>query len=237
MAITEVGTRSVATVTAAEGAQATNNVSHTTTSDTDLLLAFVGVEGNEVVTATTGCQYDAVNMTLIRDTGLTGSNSDIRVYVYGMISPGANTANARTAFDGGGASPAISIWVNINGVNTDSVAAATNYISEDVNTDAGTSSVLSSGGSSGNGLMAWGVAQHENNSPSSIDSGFSEILDSQTAATSEDVAYLLSSHFAGAPSGATITWPNSNEQSAVLIELVAASANTGSNLRQRIYAA
>jgi len=220
MAITEVGTRTIATVAAATPGS-TNNQTHTTTSNTDLLLALVSMEGNEQVTLSLNeVQFNSVDLTQIHDTGATGSNGDVRIYIYGIVSPGAATATAKTSIQGNG-SPLATVWLNINGVVTTSVAAATNYISEDVNTTASSTSVLTSGGSAGNGLLAYGVAQGNDMNPSSFDSGFTEVIEGVTAATTSDFAYNVASHFSGAPSGTTITWNTSDENTAVLIELVA----------------
>ena len=217
MAITEVGTRSIADISVADGAQTVNNVTHTTTANTDLLLAFIGMEGNEGLVAS-GCQFGGVDLTEIHDTGSTGSNGDIRIYVYGIVSPGESSSTARTSIQGSG-TPLISVWVNINGTATSSVAAATNFISESNNTTPASTNVLSSGGSSPNGLMAWGVAQNSNMANSAFDSGFTELLEGETDVSADDISYNLASHFAGAPSGTTITWASSNECAAVLIEL------------------
>jgi len=221
MAITEVGTRSVAISPDFEGTVFTNNTSHTTTSDTDLLLAFIGFEGNEAINPTTGCQYDGVDLTQIGDSGSTGDNSDIRIYTYGMVSPGANTANGRTAYQYSGA-PAVSVWMNFSGTDTASVAAATNYIDDVVNTTITSTSVLSSGGTSGNSLMVFGMAQTSFMAGASINASFTEILDGQTGSGTSECAYYLASLFGGAPAGPTITWGSTNENSAVLIELVEA---------------
>lgn len=220
MAISEVGTRSVAIVTAADGAQFTNNISHTSTSDTDILVAFLGMEGAEAITS---CDYDDVAMTLIHDTGTTGSNSDVRIYVYGMVSPGAKTANGKTRYSGGGANPGVSVWVNFKNTNTDSVAAATSAVSDDINTIAGTTGTLASGGAAGNALIAFGVGQGNDMAPSSLTGGFTEMLDAVTSATVTDFAYLLASNYDTAPTGSTITWSTSDQNGQVLIELIAAT--------------
>jgi hypothetical protein len=69
---------------------------HTTTATTDLLLVCVLIEGAEAVTGTP--TFDSNNLTLIRDTGDTSDNADVRIYIYGLISPGAVT-NGTVAVD------------------------------------------------------------------------------------------------------------------------------------------
>jgi len=223
MAIVEVGTRTVKSKSHDAGAGSVNNESHTTTNDTDLLLCLQAIEGNEDPHATDFCSFDGDDLTLIRDTGSTGDNGDIRLLAYGMVSPDAKTATGsmQTAFS---AFPMLAVWINIAGVLTSSVADATNFISEDVNTAVSPSSILTSGGSAGNGLIAWGVAQASSMSPSLFDSGFTEILDAVTSATSNDFAYNLARSWSGAPSGTTVDWTGTNENAAILIELVAATS-------------
>jgi len=224
VAITETGSRSVATKSHADGAGNFLATAHTTDGFTDILLCFEAMEGNENPQATEFCTFDGDDLTLIHDTGSTGSNTDVRILVYGMVSPGPKTANAQilTQFN---AFPLVAIWVNLNGTDITSVAAASNFISESVNTVAASTNVLSSGGAAGNGLMAFGVAKGNDMNPSSIDSGMVEIVEDVTDATTSDFAFNLSRNFTSAPIGPTITWNTLDECTAVLVELVAAATD------------
>jgi hypothetical protein len=222
MEIAEVGTRSIAIATDAAGTVPTNNTGHTVPVGTDFLLALIAFEGNEAINPTTGCQWLGVDLTEIDDTGSTGDNSDCRIYAYGMVSPTAGSGNARTAYQYSGA-PAVSVWMNFTGTATASVAAATNAISNVSNTSPASTSVLASGGTAGNTLIAFGAAQNSGLSPASINGSFSELLDTTTASGTAEFAYYLATYYAiSGAEGPTITWASSNENAAVLVELVAA---------------
>ena len=202
---------------------------HTTTADTDLLMHFVAIEGNEAPDSTPS-RFDISDtnqsLTLIADTGSTGSNTDVRLLAYGLVSPGAvTTADCRfdVAIE---AAQIASIWVNFAGVVTSSVAAATNFENEKVNTAASSTTVIPSGGSTGNPLICWAAANGNDMAPSSVDNSFTELLDNVTAATTADYAYSLSSLLTGGPSAVTVSWNVSDENSGLLIELIpAASTN------------
>jgi len=205
---------------------------HTTTAGTDLLLCLVGIEGSEnMQPGGAEVRFDISDtdqsLTLISETSVTGSSADVRTLVYGLVSPGAvTTANCRTDIEFS-ANQIASIWVNIGNANTASVAAATNEIDTTQNTTESVSTVLSSGGSTGNSLIAWGVAMGNDMNPSSVSDGFTEQVEGVTAATTSDFAYNLSTLLAGGPSGVTITWNTSDENSGNLIEIISSSTGIG----------
>lgn len=201
---------------------------HTTTADTDLLLHFVALEGNQGPD-TAPSRFDISGtdqaLTLISDSGSTGSNTDVRVLCYGLVSPGAVTgASCRTDVQFT-ANPIAAVWVNISGVVTTSVAAATNDAGTYQDTSGtGSTTVLSSGGSTGNGLIAWAAAQSNSMQPSSSDNGFTEQVEGVTAATTSDLSYNLCTLLSGAPSAVTITWNTTEENSGLLVELIPATS-------------
>lgn len=199
--------------------------SHTTTGDTDLLLVTFILEGGETISGTP--QFNSSDLTLIRDTGSTSNLADVRVYVYGMVSPGAVTANITATFTSN-VNPSVVICRNWADTETASVVAATNFISEDVNFDPSTTSVLTSGGSSGNTLYAVGGFQGANGAPVGWSSAaFSEITEGTTGpSTTSDFAYA-DAEYTTLPAGTTITWSSDDENTAVLIELVALSPPSG----------
>ena len=223
MAIVEVGTRRVEVSTDAAGSVPENNTGLTVPAGTDFLLSLIAFEGNENINPTTGCQWKGTDLTQIDDTGNTASNTDCRVYAYGMVSPPAGTFNARTAFTTS-AAPAVSVWMNFTGTPTSSVAAATNATSNVSNTDPTSTSVLGSGGTAGNTLIAFAVGQTHWLSPATINGSFVELLDTTTASTTADFSYYLAPYYAIAgATGATISWSGGgNENAATLIELVEA---------------
>ena len=194
---------------------------HTTTADTDLLLVCLLVEGAEAVTGTP--TFDSNNLTLIRDTGDTSSNSDVRIFVYGLISPGAVTNGTVSIDMTSNVNPSAVACINYTGTDTASVAAATNFINEDVNTSATSTGVHASGGSSGNTLFVVGCGQGEDMQPASVDNSFAEIWDEQTGTTANaDFGHIGAELTTGLPSAVTITYgaPTSDENTSVLIELV-----------------
>lgn len=222
MAVTEVGTRTLAKQEAATPISQLS-ISHTTTSSTDLLLCFTAIEGNETL-ENDEASFNSTAMTLIHDSGSTGSGSDVRVYVYGLISPdvGTYTAKVDPQFS---TSPMVALWLNYSGTETSNVAAATNHISNDVNTDPTGTTVLSTGGTSGNVLLAFAVAQGGTTGPSTVNNGFSEIYDNATDTESSDFSYALSTLTSGLPSAVTVSWTGSNENSGLLLELVVATSS------------
>lgn len=196
--------------------------SHTTTSDTDLLLVTFILEGAKGINPTP--QFDGADLTLIRDTGDTGSNNDVRVLIYGMVSPGAVTANVTATYANNNNPDAI-IVRNWTDTEISSVAAAANSISEDVNTSNSEFSVLSSGGVSGNTLYAVGGFQGEDGSEASwISEAFSVLANGTTGGSANaDFAYT-DGEYTTLPAGTTIDWNASDQNTGVLIELVAFGA-------------
>lgn len=198
---------------------------HATTSDTTLLLNFVAIEGAEEPNPTNPSRFDISGtdqaLTLISDSLNTGSNGDVRTLIYGLVNPGAvAVANCRFSVQFS-AFQIASVWVNVGGSVSTSVAAATNDIDQySDTTGTGNTTVLTSGGSTGNSLFGWGAAQSNATSPSSVSGSFVEMVDSVTAATSSDLSFNLSRLLSGAPSGLTITWNSNNENAGNLIEVI-----------------
>jgi len=236
MAVTVVGSVSEIVSPAATSVSFVDG-NHTTTADTDLLIACIAIEGNEALESNE-VSFDISGtpqvLTLISDTGSTGNNSNTRTLVYGLVSPGEiAAANCRTDVQFS-ANPIASIWINFSGTLTSSVAAATNEVSKDT-AGSGATSVLASGGSSGNALLAWGAAQSSASAPSSVDNSFVERADGVTAATGSDLAYHLSTLLTGLPSAATITWNQTSQNSANLIEIVDSGGAAGGVVQPAMY--
>lgn len=224
MSIQVVGT-TTETVSPESSSVSLLNGIHTTTSDTDLLLCLVAIKGNEALEAAPLFDIGGTDqsLTLISDIGGQGSNGAIRTMVYGLISPGAVTnANVRVDVEFS-ANAIVGVWMNIKGVVTTSVAAATNELETERPVPAASSLSFASAGSTGNGLLTWCAAYGNDMAPSSV-AGFTEQVDGVTAATTSDIAYNCSTLLSGAPSGATCTWNTIDESSGCYIELIPATS-------------
>ncbi len=211
MAISRVGTETITNSSANAG---DHSYSHTTTSDTDLLLLTVFLEGSEVITTTP--TFDGDDFTLIRDTGDTGNNADVRVFVYEFRSPAAKTATIFVDFTGN-VNPSASIAVNYSG------AGSAKFLSEDINTTASSTGVHASGGASTSALFVVGCGQGNDMQPASVDNSFVEVWDQQTGTSAAaDFGHIGAELLTGAPSGVTITYgsPTSDQNTSVLIELL-----------------
>ena len=189
--------------------------SHTTSSDTELLLVSFHTSAAEIISSVT---FDGIAMTSIHTTTASGSGQDGQTAVYGLILASAQknkTANVVLTFTNSAAVTVIAH--NWNGVDTDSLAAATNFISDDVNDSPTTTSVLSSGGSSGNILYANGG--HRQSAATASWGTFTEI-----AEYAGGLYKFVDADHTSLPAGDTITWSTSDENVGVLIEIVAAPA-------------
>lgn len=203
---------------------------HTTTSDTDLLIVCVAIEGNDNLEPSNPIRFDISGtntaLTLISDSGAATDGTDVRSYVYGLISPDTiDPANCRVDVQFS-TNQIASVWINLSGTNTGSVAAATNDLETVNNESAGSTTVFASAGSTGNGLLVWGAAHSNDMKPSDADNSFIEQVDNVTAATSSDFAYNLSTLLAGAPSAVTLTWNTTNENAGNLIEIIPATSTS-----------
>ena len=238
MAVISGATTAVLAASSADLNSFLSQTSHPSYSSTELILSLWGLEGNEEPAATSECRWAvgataSTVLTLIRDTGNTTSNTDVRLLVHGMVNPAVDPVGGTRVTWQFTAQPVCSIFVNVSGVNTASVAAATNFIDEAIIVDASTSATLSSGGSSGNDLLVFAVAQDVAMGPPTV-TGFTTVVQGATGATASDIYYYVGHLAAGAPGGASVDWASSNESTAVLIELVNAGGSTINVLRRRM---
>jgi hypothetical protein len=217
VAVTQVGTH---TTFNSSASTSQHSYSHTTTSDTSLLVLVVHIEGDETVTSLP--TFNSSDFTLIDAGTGTGSNQDMRTYIYGMLSPGAATASVVVNLSS--VNPSISACVNYAGTHvTGTIADATNVIDTVSNTGATSTAVFSSGGTSGNGLFCSVAAQGADTQPmASTSSVFSEIWDEETGggSSANDFGHGGYELLSGIPAGTTITFGASDENSGVLIELI-----------------
>ena len=224
---TRIGTETTQQISAAASGVGILNGLHTVPAGTSLLLCIIFLEGNEVLEAANPVTFEGADLTEITDTGLTGDNDDIRAYAFGMVSPGEVTDGDTVVNWLFSAQPVAVIWINYQDTKTGSVADAVNSISQDINTDLTNQSVLAGGGTVGNTLVAAGAFQGNDGNPSSNDGGFTEFVEYETAATTSDFAVNISELTAGVPAAVNINWSVSDENTAILIELVAETAGAG----------
>ena len=209
-----------------------HTTTHTTTADTDLLLIIVSIEGAETIeNATT---WDGVEPGVIEIQTEALSNNECEFYIYGVVSPGAKTADFVTDFLAN-VNPYFVALINYTDVDTTDLATAVNLIDDVVNlTNQDPEDVtLSSGGSSGNTLVACGsINRGLADDSSSMSDSFVKYIDRDTNEPSQptaggpsDIQTVVGELLTGLPSGVTITFGTGpDETSGVLIELVAAAA-------------
>ena len=151
------------------------------------------------------------------------STGDAGLRVYGIVNPTATTANVSVTVPNN--TQATYTAIGYAGVVTSSVEDASNVVDSTENTGATTSTVLDSGGASGNALVICASHQSLTASPATNDGGFTEIYDTTTGGDipTSDHSVYIAELLDGAPSGATISWGASDENIGALIELIAAS--------------
>ncbi len=197
--------------------------SHTVDTGTTLLLVEIGHNAGGFELSAVP-QFNGVNLTLIHDVGA-GAGSDVRVYLYGMVSPAVVTADVAITFTAAN-NPIWASAVNYLGTVTSSVAAAALFLSEDNNTVGTPTSVHESGGSAGNALIYYGQFHGADGTPASNASGFTEVFDTETGGGSnaDDDAVNMAELLDAAPAAITVTWSSTDENASIYIELVAAAA-------------
>lgn len=209
---------------------ADGNFSHTVDSGTTLTLLTVCLEGLEIVNPTPVWDSATANetFTLVHDNGLQADNGDVRCYAYGLVSPTAKTAQIDLDWNGSALQVCIHA-VNYAGTETSSVAAATNFLSEDVNATPSGSMVHASAGTAGNALVMFGCAIGGDMDPATQSAGttFNEIFDGATGTdTTSDASYWYGDLGNQAPSAITVDWAGNDENSSIFIEIVAASGGS-----------
>ena len=202
---------------------AVGDFQHTVDAGTDLLILVVAVEGKETVTATPDWDRDGTPqaLTVIRDTGGTGSDGDIRTYVYGLVNPNEGTDYFDIALSN--VNPGWCLAINYSGTHALSVADATDYLSEDVNAAGTTTTVLASGGASDDDFQ-FCVAEFQGNdgSPAADGLSWSEVID-DTTGTSDSadfaVAFYDTTDAFIKNTTNTITWSASDENTGVRVRI------------------
>ena len=223
--VTKSGSSSVGTVAAATG-YSTTNIAHTFSGE--LMLALWAGEGSDDPDPTDPMTWDFGGsnpeaLSQIYLSADTGSAGDCRIGVYGILNPlttGADFMRWSVQFSENQCAVAV---INFTGVDTSSIANAVTVLSSVSNTDAALTSVLASGGASGNFGLAWGTSQADG--ASSVSGGWTTDREGETGAGTSDSRYHLATN-ATLPSGCTFTWSGSDENEAVLLSVNAAAGAT-----------
>lgn len=212
-----------ATTTPYSTSDTVSNVSftHTVDANTTLLLVVCGTEANYPVTDAPVWDAAGVNetLTLIHQTTSSAASGDVTVYIYGKVNPTANNSKLITYT----VTSNDNHWayaLNYLGTATASLAAAAKYLNETVNNTGTETTVLASGGITGNTLLAGGMCWGGDMDPASNATGFTEIGDAATGTnTTADHAFYVAELIGGAPEAITITWAGTDENAGQLIEL------------------
>ena len=222
MAITRGATVSTAGQTT--GSSTSNDITHTVDTGTTLLIVTVGLEAGETMSAVPQWSLGGgENTTLINQTTSSGDNADQHNYVYGLVNPTAGAGTVSVDFTT--TDNCVACAVNYLGTETASVAAATNFDNEDVNDATSATTVLASGGSAPNWVLACANFRGADGTPASSGSdAFTELADFESGGggTSTDTSMWVGDK--AAPAGTTITWSETDENAGQLIEIVAAAS-------------
>jgi len=220
VAISRGATISQTKITAATSS---GDISHTVDTETTLLIVYIGLEAGEDVSGTPQWSLGGgENLTLIHETTASGSNNDCRSFFFGLINPTAGAGTVTINFTSN-VNPGWTCAVNyLNTVST-SVAAATNFLDDDVN-DTGTSQFryTTSLGTISNALVCGGHAQGQDTSPMAPNQAFTEVFDTTTGpSNSADFGVWFGELFSELPSGLTVNMSATDENCSIIIELVA----------------
>jgi len=175
------------------------------------------------VTVTPTWNAGAETFTLINKSTSSGSSADMQNYVYGLINPTVKADNIAYTVDS--TTFLHHAAVNYINTNTDSVADATNFLSEDVNDTVSSTNVHSSAGGSGETLFFGGCVRGGDGDPSSNATGFTELGDSATGTNNNnDLAFYIADSLNNAAKAITVTFNTSDENVGQLVEILKASA-------------
>lgn len=195
--------------------------SHTVQSGTTLLVLCICMDANIDVTVTPFFNTSET-MTLIHQTTSSGNSADTHCYTYGLVNPTATTADIEYTVDS--TDELFHAAINYSGTISTSVAAATNYLAEDVNDAATATTVIGSVGTTGATLLFTGVYHGADGDPASNATSFTEIADGDAFDTGAGIAYYVAELIGGAPEAITVTWAaGSDENAGQMIELLPAT--------------
>jgi hypothetical protein len=220
MAVTRGGT---VTTWSTSGTTSSVSQSHTVDADTTLLILVISAEAQETMD-TEPVWNSSEAMTLIH-ASTAGTSGDVRNWIYGLVNPTATTANITytvSSNDNGHFTA-----INYKGTVTDSVAAATTYIDEDVDNAGTTDNYSISYSTTANCLLTAGVFRGGDGDPASNNQGFAELADSGTGTSStSDISFYVADSLSGDTAGTiTVTWSATDENAGQLIEIIEDNPN------------
>ena len=198
-------------------------------STTELALAFWAIEGNEAA-ENDEVSVNSVAFTGVHDSGAGVDGGDVRTYVHGLLNPGA--VNDFIKYDWAfTASPIVGICRKYIDVKTDTMGDATNVIqSVENNSATAVTDFSSGGGTDGNMLVLFACAQGNDmgdavitNQADVTDTDWTIIANGETGTNSSDFSFVLAECTANLPKTPKVAWANSDENSGVIIEVVAAT--------------
>lgn len=202
-------------------------ISHTVDSGTTLLVISVCTKAESSVSGTPQWSLGGgENLTLIDATTSSGLTGDQATEVWGLVSPTSGSGSVSITI---GSTDNVGVTaVNYIGTVTSSVGDATNFLSEDVNDSATTTSVHASAGTSGNALYLSGCFRGEDGNPTSNNASFNEVVETITGTenNTNDSSIYIADLLDAAPSAITATWSADDENASTYIEIVAAAAAT-----------
>ena len=228
MAVTFPNSLSSRTTSVAEN-PGTNDLSHTVTSGTTLLLCFVASTAAEYAS---GITWNGQAMTEISKVDASSSSSgDAGGSLWALLGPlSAATASFEvTSGSGNWGSWHLVLGLNCHGTRIDSLSEAIAELTNDENTSASNTNVHAAGGSSGNKVLFFGVGIGGDMVPASnaIAGGGSltelgEISTGSAGNNQDGSAYICEGN---APTGntLTVTWNKSDENAGSLYQIVAAN--------------
>jgi hypothetical protein len=208
------------------------STTHTVDASTTMLIVAFGSEGD--LTISSPVWNGSEGMTLIGSVVTSSSGGDVRVWLYGLVSPttGAHTLSWSVA---GGGDNAWAVAVNYLGTDTTSVAAATNLIdSEDNGNNASPDVAMSGSTTSGAALVIAGTFRGADGDPAteSNDGNFADVATADTGGGSSttDTSYYYGDDVDGGTGGTvspTIDWTGSasDECVGVFAEILEAASS------------
>ena len=211
-----------------------DSASHTVTADTTILLLVTGMRANARSVSTVEDWAVGEPFVFIADSN-PSDNADPNFEIWGVIDPEAKTNTITVTFDSATDNDyQYATLINYGGTVITNIAAATNILQEVDNSTAGTTTVFSSAGTSGNGLVVAGGARGIG-ATATINASFTELIESDTGGgdtgngdSSFYHAYLLNA----APAAPTITWSASRDNAGIYLELVVASTSVAIKRRR-----
>jgi len=179
-------------------------------------------EAGESVSGTP--RWDAsggANLTLVDATFPSGSNNDMALETWAIVNPIAGSSQITVAHSSN--DNMITTAVNYAGTVTSSVAAAIQFLEEDVNNAATNTTVFASAGTAGNCLYATGSFKGGDGNGITVPTDFFEIHDVTSGGSANaDISGYVCDELDGAPSACTWTWAATDENAGHYLEIIAA---------------